>query len=94
MERITDKHLDYQIGILNSYFGIDCDSSAKFYTAKWDTVGRFYVQGLNGGFRIERLVNKGGGCTDISKIGTRREIHEQLMVLNEGLRLFKEQEVQ
>ena len=85
MERITDNHLDYQIGILNAHFGIDTGTSVE-----WNTVGRFYVQGAYGGFQLERIVNEGGGCADISKRGTRREIYEQLMVLNEGLRLFKD----
>ena len=85
MERITDKHLDFEVGILNSYFGLE--------DVEWNTVGRFYVGGAYGGFQLERIVNEGGGCTDISKRGTRREIHEQLLVLNKGLRLFKDQEV-
>ena len=82
MERITKKHLDYQLGILNSYFGIE--------DAKSDTVGSFYVGGAYGGFQLERIVSAGGACIDISKRGTRREIYEHLLVLNEGLGLFKD----
>jgi len=84
MERITNKHLDHQVKILNNYFGIE--------DAEWNTVGHFYVQGANGGFRLERIISEGGGCSDISKRGTKREIYEQLRVLNEGLRLFQKEE--
>lgn len=80
MERITNRHLDHQLEILNSHFGIEDPTP--------DTVGSFYVGGCNGGFWLERVVNESGLYTDISKRGTKREIYEQLLVLNEGLRLF------
>jgi|TARA_B100000902_G_scaffold131371_1_gene130224 hypothetical protein len=81
MERITNKHIDHQVQILNSCFGIE--------NAEWNTVGRFYVEGANGGFRLVRVVSESGAETDISKRGTKREVYEQLRVLNEGLRLFQ-----
>jgi len=82
MDRITNKHLDLQIKILNAHFGID----------EWDysTAGHFYVQGAYGGYRLERVCANGSGASDISYRGTKREIYDQLRVLNEGLRLFKE----
>ena len=83
MERITNKHLDYQLEILNRYYGIE--------NANSDPVGSFYVAAYNGGFWLERIVNESGGCTDISKRGTKREIYEQLLVLNKGLRLFADE---
>ena len=85
MERITNKHLDYQLEILNRYYGIEDANS--------DAVGSFYVGGAYGGFQLERIVSEGGACIDISKRGTRREIYEQLLVLNKGLGLFKNKSI-
>tara|TARA_R100000329_G_scaffold27716_2_gene25805 strand:- start:1202 stop:1459 length:258 start_codon:yes stop_codon:yes gene_type:complete len=74
MERITMKHLEYQLRILNSYFGIE--------GTEWNTVGRYYVEQAYGGYRLVRIVNEGGGERDISKRGTKREIYEQLYSIN------------
>jgi len=100
MERITHKHLDHQLSILNSYFGVESPKwSDKQHIYKWPTVskeglftGQFYIAAYNGGFWLERIVNARGACTEISKRGTKREIYEQLLVLNKGLRLFKLQQ--
>lgn len=81
MERITNNHIDHQVQILNSYFGIE--------NPEWNTVGHFYVEQSYGGYRLVRVVSESGGEIDISKRGTKREVYEQLRVLNEGLRLFK-----
>ncbi len=84
MERITNKHLDHQLKILNKRFGIE--------DAKWNTVGHFYVEGTASGYKLVRVIGEGGGCTDInSNRGTKREVYEQLRVLNEGLRLFQKE---
>jgi hypothetical protein len=81
MERITNNHIDHQVQILNSYFGIE--------NPEWNTVGRFYVEQAYGGYRLVRVVSESGAEIDVSKRGTKREVYEQLRVLNEGLRLFQ-----
>ena len=86
MERITNKHLDYQIKILNAHFGIH----------EWDfrTAGHFYVEFAYGGCRLVRTVNEGGGCIDISiRRGTKREIYEQLYAMNNVLRELEQNKV-
>ena len=82
MERITNKHIDHQVQILNSCFGIE--------NAEWNTVGRFYVEGANGGFRLVRVVSESGAETDISKRGTKREIYEKLYAINNVMHEFKD----
>ena len=76
-ERITMKHIEFQLQALNGYFGIK--------DAKWDTVGHFYVDQSNGGYRLVRVINEGGGCTDISFRGTKREIYDSLYAINNVL---------
>tara|TARA_R100000995_G_scaffold39096_1_gene18109 strand:+ start:8133 stop:8450 length:318 start_codon:yes stop_codon:yes gene_type:complete len=78
MERITIRHLEYQLRILNGHFGI--------YEPEWDTVGHFTVSFAYGGCQIERIINSGGGVTDISFRGTKREVYEQLRSINNVLR--------
>ena len=77
-ERITMKHLEFQLRILNEHFGIK--------DPKWNTVGHFYVEQAYGGYRLVRVMNEGGGERDISKRGTKREIYEQLYSINKVLR--------
>ena len=78
MERITIRHLEYQLRILNGHFGI--------YEPEWDTVGHFTVSFAYGGCQIERIINSGGAVRDISLRGTKREVYEQLRSINKVLR--------
>ena len=74
-ERVTNKHLEFELNSLNEYYGI--------HGIGWDTPGIFVVQAANGGYQLQR--NIGGGFTNISKRGTKREIYDQLCAINKVL---------
>tara|TARA_R100001082_G_C4313594_1_gene137909 strand:+ start:379 stop:624 length:246 start_codon:yes stop_codon:yes gene_type:complete len=40
--------------------------------------GTYYVQGAYGGYQLERIANDGGGSSNITLLGTKREIYEQM----------------
>jgi len=80
-ERITMKHIEFQLQALNGHFGIK--------DANWDTVGHFSVDQSNGGYRLQRVINEGGGCTDISFRGTKREIYDSLYAINNVLQQYR-----
>ena len=80
MERITLRHLEHQLRILNGHFGI--------YEPDWDTVGHFTVSFAYGGCQIERIINSEGGVRDISLRGSKREVYEQLRSINKVLQEF------
>lgn len=76
--RISKQDLELQIEVLNSYFGIH----------KWDhkTAGHFYVEFAYGGCRLVRVINEGGGETNMSiRRGTKREIYLELYAINNVL---------
>jgi len=76
VERITIKHLDAMTNRLNKLVGAELEVWNK-ETGK-SNAGTYYVQGAYGGYRLERICNDGGGASDISLRGTKREIYEQM----------------
>lgn len=75
-ERITDKMLQRKVEYLNEL----TDSPKQAYTRTDDglrgNIGHYYISGAYGGVKLERIVNEGGGCTEISRdgYGTKREL--------------------
>ena len=76
MERITTTHLDRMCDQLNGLVGAEFNVWNK-ETRKYN-VGTYYVQGANGGYRLERVANDLGGTSDITFRGTKREVYEQI----------------
>ena len=76
MDRITNKHLEVMTNRLNKLVGAEPEVWNK-ETGK-SNAGTYYVQGAYGGYRLERIANGGGGASDISFRGTKREIYEQI----------------
>ena len=76
MDRITNKHLEAMTNRLNKLVGAEPKVWNK-ETGK-SNAGTYYVQGAYGGYRLERIANDGGGASDISLRGTKREIYEQI----------------
>ena len=76
MDRITNKHLEAMTNRLNELVGAELEKWNK-ETGK-SNAGTYYVQGAYGGYRLERIANEGGGASDISYRGTKREIYEQI----------------
>lgn len=75
--RVTIKDIDYELGILNS--NTNGNNSG---------VGTFYVGEAYGGYRLERTVNDGGGCSDITGRGTKKEIYYQIKAMNKMAGIF------
>tara|TARA_R100000935_G_scaffold56927_1_gene89631 strand:+ start:1354 stop:1680 length:327 start_codon:yes stop_codon:yes gene_type:complete len=75
--RVTIKDIDYELGILNS--NTNGNNSG---------VGTFYVGEAYGGYRLERTVNDGGGCSDITSRGTKKEIYYQIKAMNKMANIF------
>ncbi|MBT7542419.1 MAG: hypothetical protein HN683_23985 [Gammaproteobacteria bacterium] len=78
MDRITEKDLKRQLKVLNALTGHKETPFEEVNGAYvWNT-GTYCLGMAYGGCRIEQIVNSGGGCSDVSMRGTRREVYEQL----------------
>jgi len=62
------------------------DSITKKATAN---VGTYYIDKAYGGYRLEKITNKGGGCAVISYRSTKKELGLYLRGMVEGLRALK-----
>ena len=76
MDRITNKHLEAMTNRLNKLVGAELEVWNK-ETGK-SNAGTYYVQGAYGGYRLERICNDGHGSSDITLLGTKREVYEQI----------------
>jgi len=76
MQRITKAILDARVRGLNERTGNPLEPyKLNENTGRYEAqIGCFYVGGAYGGFRLEQIVNEGGGSRDISLRGTRRDV--------------------
>ncbi len=93
MERITQKDLGYLVKRINEVTaspdipwrrnGREGKRSAGF-TAN---IGNYHLDYAYGGVKIVRMVNEGGGITDISRngFGTKRELYNWMQAFLAGL---------
>jgi hypothetical protein len=54
-------------------------------------VGGYYINKNANGYKIEVIVNSGGGCDDVSKRGSKRDLWD---FMHAGLALLRERERQ
>ena len=47
--------------------------------------GHYYISRYNGSFGVEQIVNKLGGCSDISYRGSKKEIYNWLNIFIKGI---------
>ena len=89
MERITRKHLDYVVDAINMRAGTpprpwsDRDANGKI-TAN---VGNYHIGSAYGGWRLEQMMNEGGGIRNVFGIGyvPKRELYGLLQAYHGGL---------
>ena len=84
----TVKELEQRVALINAYLGQkknpwNFDSITKKSTAN---VGTYYIDKAYGGYRLEKITNKGGGCMDVSLRSTKKELNLYLKGMVEGLR--------
>ena len=86
---MTIKQLEHKVKNLNLIRGF------KTVTGEWDEKkGKFisnpnvyYIGKAYGGFRLEQIVNEGGGCRDITHRTTKKELYELMDMMLYGYEL-------
>lgn len=79
--RITDKFLQARVNTVNRMLGFDPAS------VTWNTVGAVVLYGAYGATAVHRVSNTSGGVSDLSGLGTKREISFFLAGMIEALRV-------
>lgn len=82
--RITRKHLEAKVGIINNMLGHD--DVGAYYCA----VGALRLYDAYGAHAVHRVVNTSGGVDDLSGLGTARETAQFLSGMIAALRIKKE----
>jgi hypothetical protein len=82
--RITDKHLEAKVRIVNAMLGFDVDA------LEYNTIGSIQLYGAYGGTQIHRVANEAHGVSALSTLGTKRETAEFLSGMIAALRIVKE----
>ena len=86
--RVTIKQLESQVKYLNELTG----QPLKPYTfKKGANVGCYYIQASYGGYQLEQIVNKGGGCRTLLNTGytTKKELYDLISSMIEGIKIGK-----
>jgi len=85
--RITKLMLQFKIDYLNKIMNV---SIARYKPYKIDNryisnIGHYYYSNTSNGYRLEKIVNTSGGCTDISLIGSKSEIYNVVKSMIQGI---------
>ena len=84
MIKLSD--IQNQLDILNSNLGTPLKPVIRHESGTRYNPGAYYLDAAYGGYRLNRVCNTGGGCSDISDRMTKRELHSHLRTINEILR--------
>ena len=86
--RITIKNLESQVKYLNEL----TNNPLKPYSyGNGSNIGCYYIQGAYGGYKLEQIVNKGGGCRTLLNTGftTKKNLFNNINSFLLGLELGK-----
>jgi len=86
MQRITNKMLNGKVDLLNKLLGQPTETYSKKANGQWVSNPKvFYIGAAYGGYRLERICNEGGGASDISPRGTKREVYDYVSAFIQGV---------
>ena len=91
MERITEKMIDAKLKTLNLLTGASVEPYKNYRDSEGHIIqnkGHYYLQGCYGAFKIEQMAEK--GSNDITPLGTKREVYNQVKAMIEGIYAYKE----
>ena len=88
MRRITQRDLEGAVARINGEVNGYTTANPNDLT-KEARVGLFYIQGAYGGWKLERIENAAGGCSDVFGSGfvSRRDLYNMLFAMLDGIRI-------
>ena len=89
--RISLKELENEVRILNNLMKVRIE---KYLPYKKDNklisnIGHYYIGMAYGGYRLEKIVNESGGCSDISNRWTKKEIYTIVNSMVNGIKEYQ-----
>ena len=77
MKRKTIKDLEYLVQRLNVRMGVRLEKYLPYKKLGRlvSNIGHFYIDQSYGGFQLQKIVNEGGGCTDVTIRTTKTELY-------------------
>lgn len=95
MERITDKHLQRQIDLINKTLNRPIEPWSRDETTGRSkaNVGNFHLSGAYGGVALEETVNESGGVNSVFNCGhvTKRDLYDRMRAYLAGIETAQKQ---
>ena len=88
--RITMYHLDDAVRRINGELvGYTTDNPKDLPPEK--VVGCYHLSGAYGGWKLERLVNESGGCSDVFGCGfvSKRDLYNRMHAMLDGIEAYR-----
>lgn len=88
MGQITEKQLQHLINIINDLTGSPKETWQKIDGKTVANIGNYYLDGAYSGWKLERIITKGGGAEEPLGGGyyTKRELYYKLSSFISGIR--------
>ena len=90
MNRITQAHLNYLVDELNTITNSPLKSYTRSETGAKANIGNYHLYQANGSTGLHRIMNEGGGVTEVFGLGTKREMYNQLNAMLHGINIARE----
>jgi hypothetical protein len=85
--RVTRKHLEAKIGIINGMLGFDPDGGEN---GGYNHKGFLNLYSAYGGYQVHQYIGESGAVNSLSNLGSAREVAEFLSGMIAALRIVKE----
>jgi hypothetical protein len=87
MERITIKQLEAKVRLLNLITRNQTDVYLPYRKGGKliANIGTYYIYQAYGGYQLQRICNEGGGASDITPYGTKKELLYQVRAMVEAV---------
>lgn len=92
MDRITDKQLQAIVDRINRMLGMPAAPYVKVGDKHVAQIGNFHLDHAYGGVSLARMVNDGGGISNVLGVGhvTKRDLADRMYAFIRGLEMGKE----
>lgn len=86
--RMTVKHLEAKVSIINGMLGFDTENMPPY-----PTPGVVHLYRAYGATGVHRIVNESGGVSSLAELGTMRETAQFLSGMIAALRIARDEQV-
>lgn len=87
MNRITEKHLQAAVDIINRVTGNALSPYTKIGGKFTANIGNYHLDGAYGGYSLEQMVSESGAVSDVFRCGhvSKRDLYNRMQAFLTGL---------